>query len=88
MSSSEFVQLIAQAQSAVAGEIIDRSRVVDVLLDLRNAAEAVPALVEAVDASLKDVPGKTMVRSAWWRETLDELSLAAAIEEHREPAAG
>ena len=86
--SNEFEQLIAQAQTAVVGEIVDRSRVVDVLLDLRNAAEAVPALVEAVDAALKDVPGKTMVRATWWRDTLDELNLASAIEGHREPAAG
>ena len=70
----------------IHGEVIDRSRVVDVLLDLRNAAAIAAQLgvVEAVDFALRSVPGRTTVRTSWWQGTLDELQLAVELDGERE----
>ena len=77
--STQFETLIEELISAINGEVIDKSRVADRLLDLRNEAGS-PALVDAVDDLLRNLPGRTMVVTSWWREALDGLGLAAVIE--------
>jgi hypothetical protein len=74
-----FDEVLEQSVSLIQGELIDRSRVVDALLDLRNTTSA-PSLIEVIDAALRDVPGRTTVRSSWWQGILDELNLAADLE--------
>lgn len=83
--STQFETLIEELVTAADGEVIDKSRVIDRLLDLRNEAEA-PELVDAVDQLLGAVPGRTMVTTAWWRESLDGLRIAAIIERERAAA--
>ena len=60
-------------------KLIERSRIVDALLDLRNTTSA-SSLVEVIDAALRSLPGRTTVRSSWWQGILDELNLAAELE--------
>jgi hypothetical protein len=80
--STQFETLIGELITAIDGEVIDKARVIDRLLDLRNDAEA-PALVDAVDQLLRNVPGRTMVTSEWWRESLEGLRIAAIIDRER-----
>jgi hypothetical protein len=80
--STQFETLIGELITAIDGEVIDKSRVIDRLLDLRNDAEA-PALVDAVDQLLTNVPGRTMVTAEWWRESLEGLRIAAIIDRER-----
>lgn len=77
--STQFETLIEELITAITGEVVDKSRVADRLLDLRNDAES-PVLVEAVDELLRTIPGRTMVATAWWREALEGLRFAAVIE--------
>ncbi|HEV8298167.1 MAG TPA: hypothetical protein VGQ20_12740 [Acidimicrobiales bacterium] len=77
--SGTFVQLIDEALAGVNGEVLDKSRVIDRLLDLRIAADS-PELASAVDETLRNVPGRTMVPTAWLTEALSELRLAAELE--------
>ncbi|MEO5842550.1 MAG: hypothetical protein ABIQ73_03965 [Acidimicrobiales bacterium] len=65
--------------SLIHGELIERARIVDALLDLRNTTSA-SSLVEVIDAALRSLPGRTTVRSSWWQGILDELNLAAELE--------
>jgi hypothetical protein len=74
-----FDEVLERSVSLIQGELIDRSRIVDALLDLRNTTSA-PSLIEVIDAALRDVPGRTTVRSSWWQGILDELNLAADLE--------
>jgi hypothetical protein len=74
-----FDEVLERSVSLIQGELIDRSRVVDALLDLRNTTSA-PSLIEVIDAALRDLPGRTTVRSSWWQGILDELNLAAELE--------
>jgi hypothetical protein len=83
--STEFESLIEALLGPLTGEVVDRSRVADRLLDLRNEAGS-PNLVEAVDELLRTVPGRTMVATAWWREALEGLRLAAVVERERSAA--
>ena len=72
------VELLIRAhRHAIDGEVCSRSRVVDALLDLRLEAGFRHDLIEIVDAALSDLPGKTMVPAAWWRDRLDTLELTA-----------
>jgi hypothetical protein len=64
----------------VDGRVIDRSRVVDALLDIRLAAGSDERLVAEVDAALGTVPGKTMVPTEWYREALCRLGALASAE--------
>jgi hypothetical protein len=77
--STQFETLIEELITAINGEVIDKSRVADRLLDLRNEAET-PVLVDAVDDLLRNLPGRTMVVTSWWREALEGLRFAAVIE--------
>jgi hypothetical protein len=80
--SETFVQLIEEAVDAVTGEVLDKSRVIDRLLDLRNAADDA-ALEESIDEILRSVPGRTMVETSWWLETLHNLRLEGVIAEEK-----
>jgi hypothetical protein len=74
-----FDEVLERSVSLIHGELIERSRIVDALLDLRNTTSA-SGLVEVVDAALRTLPGRTTVRSSWWQGIIDELNLAAELE--------
>jgi len=74
-----FDEVLERSVSLIHGELIERSRIVDALLDLRNTTSA-SSLVEVIDAALRTLPGRTTVRSSWWQGILDELNLAAELE--------
>lgn len=59
---------------AVPGQLMDRGRAIDHLLDLRLEADTNPVLTELLDGLLADVPGKTVVELVWWRDTLDRVA--------------
>lgn len=69
--------VIAEIRKQIDGQLIDRGRVVDHLLDLRIAADE-PAFHETVDRLLVEIPGKNVVESTWFNEALDELLEASA----------
>ncbi len=66
-------ELITAMFDAVDGELSTRSRVIDALLDLRNAAPVDGVMLLRVDEILREVPGLTTVPNTWWLETLAEL---------------
>ena len=74
---SELENHIRALRDDVDGEVCSRSRVMDALLDLRLVADGRHDLIEQVDQALRDLPGKTMVPAAWWRERLDDFELIA-----------
>ncbi len=82
---SDLETIIATMRSVVEGEVCTRSRVLDALLDLRLEAEGRPDVIELVDAALTELPGRTMVPSAWWLERLDLIGLA--VVQPSEPVA-
>ena len=67
---------ITTLRAAIDGQLSDRGRVIDHLLDLRNEFTS-PALIATIDELLTDVPGLTVVENEWWSSALDRLSLAA-----------
>ena len=64
--------LISDLLRAVDGELTSRSRVVDGLLDLRNASID-PFFCGRVDELLAGIPGITTVPNGWWLDRLEEL---------------
>lgn len=74
------LNLITELQSAEHGQIIDRSRIIDHLLDLRIAAEGDLAITQTIDDLLANTPGKSTVESRWWQETLADLRERATRE--------
>jgi hypothetical protein len=74
------LNLITELQSAEHGQIIDRGRVIDHLLDLRIAAAGDLVTMEIIDGLLANTPGKSVVESRWWQETLSELRIGATRE--------
>ena len=66
-------ELINELLAAVDGELSSRSRVIDGLLDLRNAADQGSGLQLRVDELLGSVPGLTTVPNGWWLDRLEEL---------------
>lgn len=71
------VNLIEEFKSSISGQLVDRGRVVDQLLDLRLVAHDQPHLTALLDEVLTGLPGRNVVEAAWWSETLDRLALAA-----------
>lgn len=67
----------AEVIGAEPGQLMDRGRVIDHLLDLRLAAGIDPALVAVLDQTLAEVPGKSVVELTWWRDTLDKIARLA-----------
>jgi hypothetical protein len=80
--SEQFVQLIEEAVAASTGEVIDKSRAIDRLLDLRLTADT-PGLVAAVDELLRGVPGRTLVATSWWVDALNGLRILAELEQEK-----
>lgn len=70
--------MIESYRADISGELSDKSRVIDRLLDVRLAGAGHPALVAEVDRLLADVPGLTTVENTWWTAAIDSLSVAAA----------
>ena len=71
--------LIEQFRSNIDGQLSDKSRVIDHLLDLRLEVAARPGVVAEIDRLLADVPGLTTVENSWWSAALDDLELALAV---------
>lgn len=69
--------LIQQFRKRINGELSDKNRVTDQLLDIRLAAADRTEIVEIVDRLLVERPGLTTVTNTWWTDALDELELAA-----------
>ena len=69
--------LIQQFRSGIRGQLSDKKRVIDHLLDLRLAAGDRQAIVAEVDRLLTDTPGLTTVENTWWSQALDDLERAA-----------
>lgn len=70
--------LIEQFLDGIDGQLSDKSRVIDQLLDIRLAAADRPAVLAEVDLLLANVPGLTTVENDWLRSALDRVSKAAA----------
>jgi hypothetical protein len=64
---------IATFRAAINGQLSDRNRIIDHLLDLRLEHDA-PGLVAVIDELLADVPGLTVVENTWWTAALDRLA--------------
>lgn len=73
MESTDTCELLCQLLEAVDGELSSRSRVVDGLLDLRNAAAAGSGFQIRVDELLGGIPGLNTVPNGWWLDRLEEL---------------
>lgn len=71
-------KMIEDMKSAVDGQVIDRSRVIDHLLDLRLEVSADEHFTASVDEVLGDVPGLNVVEAEWWQGTLDHFATLAA----------
>ncbi len=71
-------QLIKQIRSEMHGQLSDRRRVMDHLLDIRLEMSDQPAVVAEVDRMLADLPGLTTVENEWLGRALDELELTVS----------
>ncbi len=69
--------VIQDIRNQIDGQLVDRGRVIDHLLDLRIAGGD-DGFTAIVDELLSDVPGKTVVETEWFAAALDRLSAAAA----------
>ncbi len=69
-------QVLATYRSEIQGQLIDRGRVMDHLLDLRADSREVPALISLIDELLGELPGVSVVETSWWSDALDRLSAA------------
>lgn len=78
VTETQIAELIAGLKSKIDGELIDRGRVMDHLLDVRLSSER-PGLIALVDEMLADLPGRSVVESAWWSDALDRLAEQAAV---------
>ncbi len=67
---------LAVLRAAIDGQLSDRNRIIDHLLDLRLEFSS-PGITAVIDELLSDVPGLTVVENEWWGGALDRLSLAA-----------
>lgn len=70
--------LIQQFLGSIDGQLSDKSRVVDQLLDLRLAAADQPTVQAEIDRLLGDVPGLTTVENDWFRGALASVANVAA----------
>jgi hypothetical protein len=66
-------EIIIELTGLVDGELTSRSRVVDGLLDLRNASSS-DAFQARIDELLSGIPGLNTVPNGWWLDRLTELS--------------
>jgi hypothetical protein len=70
--------MIEQFRSDINGQLSDKRRVTDHLLDVRLAAAHSPTVVAETDRLLADMPGLTTVENDWWRAALDDIEQANA----------
>lgn len=81
-----FRRLLDELSGERTEPLVPKRLVVDLLLDLRNAAGGRVVLVEAVDSVLSDIPGATVTTGGWWREQIVFLrSIADAALTDVEP---
>ncbi len=57
------------------GELTSHARVVDALLDLRSASGDDIKLIAVIDESLKNIPGRNLVTTEWWKTQLSTFRL-------------
>lgn len=74
----QIAELIAGLKSKIDGELIDRGRVTDHLLDVRLSSDR-PGLTALVDELLADLPGRSVVETSWWSDALDQLAAQATV---------
>jgi hypothetical protein len=70
-------ELIEELLRGISGQVTDRSRVVDGLLDVRQVSGEDELIISNVDELLRAVPGRTMVPSDWYRDVLQGLAVTA-----------
>lgn len=70
--TADFGSLLDTLRAAIEGDLTSRSRVVDGLLDLRNATHE-PLVLTLVDETLVSIPGVNTVPNRWWIDRLDAL---------------
>lgn len=70
--------LIAEWAAERPEGLMPRKQVIDRLLDLRNLLSG-PDLI-GVDSILVDIPGVTVVESAWWIDQVDWLQRFASTQ--------
>ncbi len=70
-------QVLTTLRSEIQGQLIDRGRVMDHLLDLRADSRDVAPLVDVIDQLLAELPGVSVVETSWWGAALDRLADAA-----------
>jgi hypothetical protein len=68
--------MIEQFRANIDGQLSDKRRVTDHLLDVRLAAADLPAVIAETDRLLADMPGLTTVENTWWAAALDDLEQA------------
>lgn len=73
-TNTTVTSVISDLLEAVDGELSSRSRVIDGLLDLRNATTD-PVFHVRIDELLGGIPGLTTVPNGWWLDRLEELRL-------------
>lgn len=67
---------IAGLKAAINGQLSDKNRIIDHLLDMRLDFGN-PGIVAAIDELLADIPGLTVVENEWWSAALNRLSKAS-----------
>lgn len=73
-TANPMLQEIERLSGLGADKLIDRSKVIDGLLDLRLAAAGSAQLVTTIDDLLRTAPGKSLVESAWFNEALTRMA--------------
>lgn len=74
---SEINARVAELRSAMSGQLSDRNRIIDHLLDFRLDSDS-PGFISTIDELLSEVPGLTVVENTWWSGALDKLEMATA----------
>ena len=82
MSTSTTTDAISGLLDAVDGKLLDRSRVIDSLLDLRLLAGDQPDVRSAIDEALGTVPGRSLVDAEWYVDVLGRLATVGDATPH------
>lgn len=72
---TEIKRRVATLRAGIHGQLSDRNRVIDHLLDIRLETDD-PGLVATVDELLSTLPGLTVVENEWWHQALDRIERA------------